>query len=105
MSTNERKTLSTPIPKRLKQARKAVDLSQKDLGVAAGMDELSASARMNQYEVGKRTPDYSTLKRIAKVLGYPPAYFYTEDDLMAELISCISKLSREEKQALLLKLS
>lgn len=78
-----------------------MDLSQKDLGIAAGMDEFSASARMNQYEVGKRTPDYSTLKRIAKVLGYPPAYFYTEDDLMAEIISCVSKLNKEAKRVLL----
>ena len=68
------------------------------------MDEFSASARMNQYEVGKRTPDYSTLKRIAKVLGYPPAYFYTEDDLVAEIISCASKLNKEDKRVLLLQL-
>ena len=93
-----------PIPKRLKQARKALDLSQKELGIAAGMDEFSASARMNQYEVGKRTPDYSTLKRIAKVLGYPPAYFYTEDDLIAEIISYASKLNKDDKKALLNRL-
>lgn len=43
----------SPVAKRLKEARLAARLSQKSLGIAAGMDEFSASARMNQYETGK----------------------------------------------------
>ncbi|MFW2572331.1 hypothetical protein [Legionella sp. 29fVS95] len=42
--------------------------SQKKLGIAAGMDEFSASARMNHYEMARHNPDYATLKRIADVL-------------------------------------
>ncbi len=70
--------------KRLKQARTSAGLSQKQLGIAAGIDEFSASARMNQYETGKHTPDYLTLKRIGKVLKYPVAFFYAEDDWLAD---------------------
>ena len=76
----------SPIPKRLKEAREAAGLSQKSLGIAAGIDEFSASPRMNQYETGKHTPDYATLKKIAKVLKVPTAYFYAEEDDLAKLI-------------------
>ena len=56
------------VAKRLKEARMRACLSQKQLGIKAGRDEFSASARVNQYERGKHTPDYSTVERIAKVL-------------------------------------
>jgi transcriptional regulator with XRE-family HTH domain len=76
----------TPVCNRLKEARLAAGLSQKNLGIAAGMDQFSASSRMNQYETGKHVPDFHTLDRIAKVLKVPTAYFYAEDDRLAELI-------------------
>ena len=78
---------TSPLPKRLKEARQSAGLSQKELGVKAGIDEFSASARMNQYETGKHTPDFLILKKIAKVLNVPTAYFYAEDDDLAEMIS------------------
>jgi len=76
----------SPLPKRLKEARQAADLSQKKLGILCGIDEFSASARMNQYETGKHAPDYETLTRLAKVLKVPVAYFYAEDDGLSDLI-------------------
>jgi transcriptional regulator with XRE-family HTH domain len=75
-----------PLPKRLKEARTAANLSQKELGIAAGIDQFSASPRINQYETGKHTPDFLTLKKIAKVLSVPTAYFYAEKDDLAEAI-------------------
>jgi len=81
----------SPLPKRLKEARLAAGLSQKDLGIKAGIDEFSASARMNQYETGKHTPDFLILKRIAEVLNVPTAYFYTEEDKLAEIIKNYDK--------------
>lgn len=75
-----------PYPKRLKEARKAMGLSQEKLGIMAGIDEMSASARMNQYEKGKHVPDYDMASRIAKVLNVPVAYFYAEDDELAKAI-------------------
>jgi transcriptional regulator with XRE-family HTH domain len=95
--------MDSPIPKRLKEARLAAQISQKKLGIAAGMDEFSASARMNHYEIGRHTPDYSTLKRIADVLKLPVAYFYTESDKVAHLIQLLSSCEKD-KQLRLIKL-
>jgi len=76
----------SPISQRLREARSNADLSQKSLGIKAGIDQFSASARMNQYETDKHVPDFGTIKRIAKVLKLPTAYFYCEDDELAEVI-------------------
>ena len=94
-------SFQNPIPLRLKEARKKAKLSQKALGVRIGMDESSASPRMNQYEKGKHTPDVQTLKLIADELGVPLSYFFCEDDVSAELSLCIEKLSKENKMKLL----
>lgn len=93
--------MDSPVPKRLKEARLAAKISQKKLGIAAGMDEFSASARMNHYEIGRHTPDYLTLKRIASVLNLPATYFFTEDDELADLIKIFSQLERDGKTSIL----
>lgn len=90
----------SPLCRRLKQARLAAKFSQKQLGIAAGMDEFSASARMNHYELGRHSPDYSTLKRIASVLSVPTAYFYAEDDELAEIIRVFSQCTQLKKEKL-----
>lgn len=90
-----------PIHKRLKEARLAKGISQKKLGIAAGIDEFVASARMNQYEVGKHVPDFAILEKIAKVLKIPTAYFYTNDDVLAELIGIYGNLTVNNKKELL----
>ena len=72
--------------RRLRQASEAAGLSQKILGIQAGLDEFVASTRVNRYETGVHQPDLQTLKRLAKVLGLPVAYFYAEDDGLARLI-------------------
>lgn len=89
--------MDSPIAKRLKEARLAAKISQKKLGIAAGMDEFSASARMNHYEIGRHTPDYSTLKRISEILNVSPAYFYTEDDRLAEIIKIYEQLNNDQQ--------
>lgn len=89
--------MDSPVPKRLKEARLAAKISQKKLGIAAGMDEFSASARMNHYELGRHTPDYTTLKRISDVLEVPPAYFYAENDQLAEIIKFFGQLDFEQQ--------
>lgn len=95
--------VDSPLCKRLKEARKTAKLSQKQLGIAAGMDEFSASARMNHYEKGRHTPDYPTLQRIAKVLKLPVAYFYAESDELAQLILLFSGMKKADKQIMLKK--
>lgn len=79
-------TIRSPFPKRLKQVRVAAGLSQKELGIKAGLDEFTASPRMNQYEKGTHAPDFSLVKNIADVLGLPTAYFFAEEDDLARLI-------------------
>lgn len=80
----------TPFPKRLKEARKAAKLTQENLGIKAGIDESSASARMNQYEKGTHAPDFSMVKSIATVLNIPTAYFFCEENQLAELIKAFN---------------
>ncbi|MDC0611355.1 helix-turn-helix domain-containing protein [Vibrio sp.] len=93
--------MENPIPERLKAARKKAKITQKDLGVRIGMEESSASGRMNHYEKGRHVPDIGTLTRMAEELGVPLNYFFCQDDVTAELVCLIDKLSDEEKENLL----
>ena len=65
------------------------------------MDSPSASARMNNYEKGRHEPDFNMAKNIAEQLDVPVAYFYCENDEMAELILAFDKLPpKQQKLAL-----
>lgn len=95
----------SPLPQRLLEARTHKGISQKELGVRLGMEPGSASGRMNHYEKGRHTPDYPTLKRIADELGVPVAFFFCDDEISAELICLIMKLSKNDKKKLVLDLT
>jgi transcriptional regulator with XRE-family HTH domain len=82
----------------MKEARKHAGLSQERLGVLAGIDEMSSSARMNQYERGKHEPDYSMVERIAKVLNVPESYFYAKDDEAAWLQVVFHRMSSADRK-------
>ncbi|MDO6475554.1 helix-turn-helix transcriptional regulator [Alteromonas sp. 1_MG-2023] len=82
---------------RLKQARTAAGLSQKELGLRIGISCSSASGRMNHYEKGRHLPDMETLGKMAEELSVPIAYFFCESDDMAELVTLFSKMSEEER--------
>lgn len=86
---------------RLRLARKAKGLSQEKLGILAGIDESSASARMNQYERGKHVPDFLVASKIAEVLELPTAYFYVEDEVLAEILRRSYSLDAEKQNRLL----
>lgn len=75
--------------------------SPKNPGVRIGMDESSASPRMNQYYKGKHTPDIGTLKSLADELGVPLSYFFCEDEISAEFAVNLNKLSETDKQKVL----
>lgn len=87
--------------RRLAQARERAGLSQKQLGVLAGLDPAVASPRINQYERGKHEPQLKTAKQLAEVLGIPPAFLYTEDELLAQLLLQWNELSVRQKKELL----
>ena len=86
----------TIVARRLREARERKGLSQKALGIAAGIDEFSASPRVNQYERGKHTPDLLTLKNFADVLSVPVPYFFAEDDVLADILELLHALPRSE---------
>jgi len=89
------------LAKRLKEARLRKGLSQERLGVLAGIDEMSSSARMNQYERGKHVPDWLTVERLAAVLEVPVAFFYATDENEATLLVKFYGLSDDARQAAL----
>jgi transcriptional regulator with XRE-family HTH domain len=91
----------SPVTKRLKEARLEAGISQKELGIAAGIDEFVASARMNQYETGKHAPDFGIINKVSDVLHVPPAYFYTQDDDLAHVLKMYVKLNKKERVQLI----
>jgi len=76
-------------------------MSQKQLGIAAGIDEFSASPRINQYERGKHVPDFSIAEKIAAVLNVPTPYLFTRDDALAQLILLYGQLDSDSKTRLI----
>ncbi|WP_445143363.1 helix-turn-helix domain-containing protein [Dyella sp. Tek66A03] len=87
--------------RRLKEAREASQLSQKELGLRAGLDQFVASTRINRYEQGVHEPDMTTVARLAEALGVPTAYLFADDDRLARLILAFDQLSSAEKERLL----
>ncbi|WP_431291375.1 helix-turn-helix transcriptional regulator [Burkholderia cepacia] len=94
-------TSPSVFPKRLKQARLRSGLTQEQLGIQAGIDEFSASARVNQYEKGKHTPTLQTSQRLARAMLVPTSFLYEEDDLLANLLAIAGRLSKDKKRALI----
>lgn len=83
--------------RRLREAREAYGISQRALGIEAGLDEFVASTRVNRYETGVHQPDLQTLQRLATILKLPVAYFYAEDDELAQLIANFKGRSKSKR--------
>ena len=81
---------------RLRHARLQAGLTQIQLGVRAGIDEFSASARVNQYERGVHAPDYGTAVRLATALHVPISYLFESDETLAKLIFIAGRLATNE---------
>jgi transcriptional regulator with XRE-family HTH domain len=88
---------------RLKQARLRARMSQKELGIKAGIDLFAASARINQYERGKHVPDVWTAARLARVLGVPAPFLYAQDDELASWILIYETLSSATRRSVVRK--
>jgi transcriptional regulator with XRE-family HTH domain len=89
------------IARRLREARTRLGVSQERLGILAGIDEFSASARINQYERGKHVPAFEVAKQLAAALNVPTEYLYTEDDQTARLLIAFHRLPVSAKTRLL----
>jgi len=97
-AVSEKVTRKSPVGDRLREARLEKGISQKALGVLAGIDEFSSSARINQYERGKHVPDFSIAKRLARALDVPVTYLYADDNELARLILLFSKAGKRYRQ-------
>lgn len=83
---------------KLKKARKAVGLSQKDLGK---MLELSDKA-ISSYEVGRAHPSIDILKKIGEITHKPIQYFLEDEtsleiDIQSRIKSIESELAAIRK--------
>ena len=93
------------VAKRLRQARERAGLPQDRLGVLAGLEESSSSARISRYESGVHEPPLSFAESLAKVLGVPAAYFYCSDDRLAEILLYYADMSESQRRDLYIKAS
>jgi len=98
MKKRDKKSLAD----RLKEARIKAGISQRKLGIAAGIDSFVASTRINRYEKGVHEPDYGTSERLAKALNIPLAYLYSEGDDLADIVEAYGKLTATKKRQLLI---
>jgi transcriptional regulator with XRE-family HTH domain len=89
------------VARRLRQARLRAHLSQRELGVRAGIDPFAASARINQYERSKHTPDVGTAARLARVLGVPPPFLYAQDNALAAWILAFDQIRPAERRSIM----
>ncbi len=83
---------------RLKEARLALGMSQKQLGIEAGLDEFVASTRINRYEQGVHAPDFQMAMRLAAVLQVPVAYLYCDTDELAQMILAFHGASKSARR-------
>ncbi len=86
---------------RLRQARERAGISQKQLGIKAGIDPGVASARINQYEKGKHLPHLATAKQLARVLGVPTPYLYADDETLAAWILAYKRVSTATRKSII----
>lgn len=70
----------------------------------AGIDEMSASVRISQYENGRHLPRYQIAVRLAFGLGVPVAYLYTPDDATAEMLLWWHGIPQAQRAAVLARL-
>ena len=86
--------------RRLREARLRAGIAQDKLGVMIGLDEGSSSARMSRYENGVHEPPFLWVEKMAAALGLPAAYFYCDDDRLAEIMLAYSGLSEKKRKSL-----
>ena len=98
MSRHDSEKYLALFARRLRDARLRCGFTQMQLGVLAGVDEFSASARLNQYERGKHVPDVLMANRLAQVLEVPLCYFYSDDDDQAQLLLLFNALSVRKRR-------
>jgi transcriptional regulator with XRE-family HTH domain len=86
------------VGRRMRERREALGLAQEKVGVAIGLDESSARARISRYELGVHEPPFATVKLLAKVLEAPPPYMYCEEQDIADLLLALHKIPSKARR-------
>ncbi len=86
--------------RRLREARLRSGIAQDRLGVMIGLDEGCSSARMSRYESGVHEPPFPIIESIARFLNVPVAYFFCDDDRLAEIMCIYSSANEKTRQAI-----
>lgn len=92
--------LRSMFTKRLKEARLALGISQRELGRRIGLSEEVVSSRVTRYELGTSEPDFDTASRLAKELGVPLAYLLADSDTLADIILSAANMSPADQRKL-----
>jgi transcriptional regulator with XRE-family HTH domain len=90
------------VGRRIKGLREELGWSQEKIGVAIGIEESSARARVSRYELGVHEPPLPTARLIAHAMGAPLSYLYCEDDKVAALLLALHQMkpvARDRKVA------
>lgn len=91
--TKKKKKRLDTFGRRLRQRREALGLAQEKVGVAIGLDESSARARISRYELGVHEPPIRTAELIAATLNVPLPYLYCNEDEITELLLLLTRLA------------
>jgi transcriptional regulator with XRE-family HTH domain len=86
--------------RRLREARLRSGIAQDRLGVMIGLDEGCSSARMSRYENGVHEPPFPVIESIARFLQVPVAYFFCDDDRLAEIMRIYSLSNENTRQTI-----
>lgn len=84
--------------RRLAEARKVTGLSQRQLGLRAGLHPSVASPRVNQYEQGRHEPKLEMARQLATALGIPATFLYCDDELLAKLLLRWNRMTLARKR-------
>lgn len=99
MSRAKRPSPQNITGRRIRALREELGWSQEKLGVAIGIDESSARARISRYELGVHEPPLPTVRLIADALTVPLSYLYCEDDEVSLLLLRLNSLTAEQRSA------
>lgn len=88
------------VGRRMRERREALGFSQERVGVAIGIDEGSARARISRYELGVHEPAVDTARRIAIALNVSLAYLYCDDDQLAQMLLAFEMLEPDLRAAI-----
>jgi len=86
---------------RIREAREAAGISQRQLGIVAGLDVTVASPRINQYEQGRHMPNQQMLERLGHILDRPLPWFYAVDEELATLLLAWHQATPAKRRRLL----